>query len=61
MLVYRRKLYQPAFRSLLQEAFNTRTNADYTEKQVRRQDAGRLLTLTRNLVQQVTERMHGNR
>jgi len=61
ILVYRRKLYRVAFRSLLQQAFGIRANADYTEKQVHRQDVGRLLTLTRNLVQQMTERMNGNR
>ena len=60
-LVYRRKLYDREFRSLLMQAFDRRVVADYTTTAVKRQDVDRLLDQTVRLVAGVREQIDGNR
>ena len=60
ILVYRRKLFGTAFRTLLIDAFERRADADYTEKLLKRQDVRPLLTQVTQLVPQVKERLYGS-
>jgi len=59
MLVYRRKLYDSAFRALLDDSFRVRVDADYTNKQIRERNVSRILSRIRELVADVKGRIDG--
>jgi uncharacterized protein (UPF0332 family) len=61
MLVYRRKLYPARMRGDLAEAFQLRTEGDYSARMVRRRSVSRVLEFARLLVRLVKERADGDR
>jgi len=61
ILVYRRKLYGPAFRPLLATALRLRGEADYSVRSTPRRTVAGRLAEERALVSSVKERISGNR
>jgi len=61
MLAYRRKLYDAAHRTVLDDSFRMRVDAAYTEKQRRGREVSRALTRIRGMVADVKERLDGHR
>ena len=59
-LVYRRKMYDAAFRTLLTRAFDRRVQGDYTRSTLKRRDVSGLVTEATLLLRLVKER-HDNR
>jgi uncharacterized protein (UPF0332 family) len=61
MLVYRRKLYDAAHRTVLDDSFRMRVDADYTEKHMRDREVSRALSRIRGMFADVKERLDGHR
>jgi len=60
-LVFRRKVYPARYRRVLREAFQARSNADYTTRRTTRREADRLVSQIADLVGAIEERVRDNK